>query len=173
MAKNSAANTLTPKEALMVFVLTLLIFPATLLWAYMGTIVWDRQHSVVILDRTKVFDQWDAFGLPKPQLIGEVEKGATLPVVARFRSIEGGGIRVRLADGRLANLVPFSSDGDYRLTNGFEPIGILIFAEVGTMLAWEWLFILGKKRLATRLLSAVILFPATLLTIVFMLRGLV
>jgi hypothetical protein len=50
-----------------------------LIW--LATIAWDRQYQIIVIERATVFDQWDAFGLPKPQPIGVVEAGTLLPVL--------------------------------------------------------------------------------------------
>ena len=157
------SKSLTWKEALIVVALTLLNVGSFFLLISLAMIVWDRQHQIVVLERGTVFDQWDAFGLPKPQPIGVVEPGSQLPVLIRFHSIEGGGIRVRLPDGRYGHLVPFQSGGDYRSVGRFEPVGILIFATLAFVFGWESVFLFGiRKRYTMTLMVALILFPEIL-----------
>ena len=170
MVKDSKTPRPTPKEMVLVVVLTLISFPSTLSVLYLGAMVWDRQHSVVFLDRTTVFDRWDLFGAPKPEPVGNVDKGAKLRVLHVFHSIEGGGIRIRLPNGRLAHLVAFGSEPNYVLKRSLEPISLLILVAFVVVLGWVWLFAIGKK-LTKRLLVVAILFPASLMVNFLMLRG--
>jgi len=165
------SKNLTPKETLIVIVFTLMNLSSSVLMVSLGTMTWDRQYVVVVLKRATVFDRWDAFGLPKPQPIGAVEPGSQLPVLIRFHSIEGGGIRVRLPQGSYGHLVPFDSGGDDLHVRSFEPVSIVIFVTLGVIVAWAWLLVLIKEKLATGLVLATILLPQVLSANLLLLWG--
>jgi hypothetical protein len=172
MLTGADSKSLNWKEGLTVVALTWVNVGCFFLLVWVGTVAWDRQHQIIVIERATVFDQWDAFGLPKPQPIGVVEAGTQLPVLNRFHSIEGGGIRVRLPDGRYGHLVAFESGGEYQYVIDFEPISILIFITLGFIFGWESIFLFAvRKKTWIALLVGVILVPEILSANLLMLWG--
>jgi hypothetical protein len=163
MSRKTDFNSLTWKEGLVVVAMTWLNVGSLLLLVCLALITWDRQYQIVVLEKATVFDQWDAFGWPQPRPMGVVEAGSQLPVLFRFHSIEGGGIRAGLPDGRYGHLVPLESDGDFRMVRRLEPVSILIFITLTLVFGWEWVFVFAiRKRIWTALVVAIILLPEIL-----------
>jgi hypothetical protein len=163
MSSRADSKSLNWKEGLVVVALTWVNVGCFLLLVWLALVMWDRQYQIVVLEKATVFDQWDAFGWPQPQAIGVVEAGSQLPVLFRFHSIEGGGIRAGLPDGRYGHLVPFESDGDFRMVRRLEPVSILIFITLTLIFGWECVFVFAiRKRIWMALVVAMILLPEIL-----------
>jgi hypothetical protein len=68
---------------------------------YCHSLCVERQQVLKVIKSAIVYDEWDQFGSKPPKAIATLRKDTELKVLGVHRSMEGGGIKVKLDDGRI------------------------------------------------------------------------